>query len=195
MSKTKLFMILNLAVALGASIALAEAGKDAGKDSGKEGKPGGGTQAAISWEEMKERCQHPRNFPAQVAPENIKVQCSDSVFEYVPSSSGEIPLAGSRTVLSAVLSDKYYVSAGAAAVAVNAKGGSCLRFKEVEKTVTIERPLSCDDVLNIKGDVAEYCVGTLDSVKGGNPKLLQVRDTGRLIDTCANVAQGGGTGK
>ena len=193
MSKAKLCCVLNLALALAVmNVAQASDGKNDGKNDGDGGKGGAGISASISWDELKARCLHPEQFDVQRAPQNIKIQCSDSDFEYVPSAAGQISLAASRTVVTSILADKFHVMAGASDVPVIPKGGSCLRFKEVEKSLTIEKPMSCDEIVGLKSEPAEYCLAALDQAKGSNPKLLAVRDTGHVVDTCGSLIQNGG---
>jgi hypothetical protein len=161
----------------------------AGDNNNQPGSSGPAASArAISLDEFRERCAHPDQFDVQKAPQNIRIQCGVSEHEYVTSTSGEVPLPDTRHVTTALVADKFFVNATAQDVAVAGKGGSCLRFKEVEKDLTIEKPLSCDDLLNMKGDLSDYCSSAIDLAKGSNPKLVQTKDTGKVIDTC-NVAQ------
>ncbi len=141
----------------------------------------------ISWDELQARCANPENFDIQRAPQSINIQCTDVHHEYVADAPGSVPLPESRLVTTAIFADKFYVNAEQKEVPVFTKGGSCFRFKEVEKSLTIEKPMSCAEVLGLKGSVDEYCVSLLDAIKGSNPKLAEVRDTGRVIDTCAGV--------
>ncbi|MCM2276646.1 MAG: hypothetical protein NDJ89_01050 [Oligoflexia bacterium] len=188
MSFTKIFMAMIVVAAFTSGVVLANERKD-----GASGKPGGPAAASsVSWEEFRDRCLRPTQYEVQKAPENIRIQCVDTSSEFVPAAAGEIPLAAGRMVVTTVVADKFYVAAGAQNVAVAAKGGTCLRFKEVEKTLAIERPMSCAEVVGMKGDPAEYCQASLDAAKSANPKLMQVRDTGRTVDTCGGVAGNAG---
>ena len=67
-----------------------------------------------------------------------------------------------------------------------------MRFKEVEQVLTIEKPLSCDEILNIKGDLGDYCEGATDLAKGVNPKLIDTHETGNAVDTCPGSSGKGG---
>ena len=140
----------------------------------------------ISWDEFTRRCANPDSFDNQREPRAITIQCTNTEHEFVADAPGAIDLAASRHVSTAVLSDKFTVSAMDKDYALGGKAaGSCQRYKEIEKTVTIQRgPLSCADVLAIKGDISDYCAAALDSAKSSNPKTIDVRDTGRVIDTC-----------
>lgn len=188
MLKRKTVLVLMMAAFSVANGAFA--GDKAGDKAGKPGEHG--AASVINWDEFKARCENPERFDVQRAPQNIKVQCTDVSNEFVASDAGRIPLAGMRTVAVTVLSDKFHVATAAREVAIAGKSGSCLRFKEVQKTLTVEKPLSCGEVLAMKGDVGDFCVAALDSVKAGNAKLIEVQDTGRVVDTCGNLAAGDG---
>lgn len=164
-------------------------GVSGGKDAGKA--PGTGVSASISWEELKDRCLHPEQFDVQRPPQNVKLQCSDTRVEFVPTPAGQIGISGSRAVVSSIFSDKFHVVAGGTEVPIQLKPATCLRYKEVEKVLTIEKPMTCNDILGLKGDLNEYCTSALDRARGSNPKLNQVRDTGRIIDTCGATISGG----
>ena len=184
MSKFNLFFVLSVATAMTASVALADTGKGGdGKDPGQE--PGKTTP--ISWDEFVQRCTHPKDFPNQLEPQNIKIQCTDVSRDYVASAPGEVPLNSVRQVVTAVFADKLHVEAAGREYQSDPKSGSCLRFKEVEKTLTIERPLTCPEILGLKIDIQDYCAQSLDMAKGANPKLIDVKETGNVIDTCGPV--------
>jgi hypothetical protein len=194
--KARYLMMVTLALALGAATALADDG--GGKVSSNNGK--GGDQGAarlISFEEFKDRCANPDKYKGDVqrAPENIKVQCTDTVHEYVADESGSLPLPGAHSVVTALFSDKFNVAADTQVFAMDSKGGSCLRYKEVEKSLTVEKVLSCSEILGLKDGIDSYCSENLAAIKSANPKLIDVKDTGAVIDTCGGVAtsnHGGG---
>ncbi|OFZ53795.1 MAG: hypothetical protein A2428_02665 [Bdellovibrionales bacterium RIFOXYC1_FULL_54_43] len=188
MLNKKVFVTMGVVFMIAASGALAA-------DFALDGKPGQGGpdhSRPISWEELRERCAHPDQFDVQRAPQNIKIQCTDIRREWLASAPGEIPLPGSRNVITAVFADKFHVGASARDVPLFSKSGSCLRFKEVEKSLTIERPISCDEILGMKGTSDDFCLSALDAAKGANPKLIEIRDTGNMINTCRDAGQGNG---
>jgi hypothetical protein len=143
---------------------------------------------AITWEEFRARCEHPESFDIQRAPQNISVQCTDVSTEYVPATPGNVPLASTRQVSTALKSDKFSVGDLQTKSVPSAVGAaSCLRFKEVENTASVEYGLSCADVLSIKGSMEDYCVSSLDASLAKGAKITS-RDTGRTIDTCGAVS-------
>lgn len=203
--KNGLWIALTLAIGSSGISAFAEdfvieggaaAGKEAGgaAGAGKAPVPAPGVAASISWEELKDRCLHPEQFDVQRPPQNLKLQCSEARVEFVPTPAGQIAISGSRSVVSTMLSDKFHVTAGALDLPSMAKPASCLRYKEVEKVLTLEKPMSCNEILGLKGDLGEYCTNALDRARGASPKLTQVRDTGRILDTCSASISGGEAG-
>lgn len=143
----------------------------------------------ISLDEFKARCANPDSFDVQRAPQNIRVECSETAREFIAAAPGEVPLPGSRAVTTLVMSDKFYVNADESDVPVVSKGGSCLRFKEVERTLAVERPLSCGEILGMKGSMDDLCVSMLNAAKGANPKIVDVHETGTVIDTCGSIVK------
>ena len=178
----KLFLVFGLMMGIGIN---ALAGDKPGDKPGTS--PAG--NKAISWAELKERCANPRSFPdVQREPENIKIQCSDNQVNWVASAPGEFALQGARNVMTGLFSDKFVVNMDTTTQAAAARTGTCHRFKEIQEAFTVERQLSCAEVLGVKSDLAEYCTSILDQSKGSNPKLIEAKDTGRTIDTCSAVA-------
>jgi hypothetical protein len=181
--KAHKLVIVGFVLAIGAGSAFADDGG---------GKVSVGTQGAprsISYDEFKDRCQNPDKYRGDVqrAPENIKVQCTDISHEYVADESGSVPLPAQHSVITALFSDKFNVDADTRVYAENAGGGSCLRYKEVAKTLTVEKALSCAEILGMKDDIDSYCASNIASLKSANPKLVDVKETGAVIDTCAGI--------
>ena len=143
---------------------------------------------AISWEEFQKRCADPRAFPNDQTPIlNAVISCTDTRKEYVSAAPADVPLRNARSVTYDVSSEKFVIASATADVPAAAQTGTCLRFKEVEKVYSFQRKVSCADILNIKGDLANFCLGSLDKGKNENPKGVVSRDTGVVVDTCAGV--------
>ncbi len=189
----KYFMMMVAVLAISAVSAMADDGGD-NKNPNDGGKDGSGLQArSISFAEFKDRCANPDKYRGDVqrAPENIKVQCTDVSRAFVADASGQMPLPSSRSVTTALFSDKFNVDADTKAYPSDAKSaaaGSCLRYKEVQNTVAVEKQLTCGEILSWKGDVEDFCAANLESLKSANPKLIDTRDTGAVIDTCGGAA-------
>ena len=180
------FVFLSLALVMSASISVGAMADF--QTTGVQPGTAPDTSRGISFEEFRARCLNPEQFDIQRQPQNIKVQCTDIRHEFVPAAPGDIPLPGFRRVVTALFADKFHVNADARDVPVFSKGGTCQRFKEVEKTLTIERALSCGEILGMKSSIDDLCLAALDQAKGANPKLVEVRDVeGSIIDTCRGL--------
>lgn len=153
-----------------------------------------GTVYPISWDEFKYRCSDAKDKPQnmQGKPLNIKVVCTNIEREFIPGEPGSIPLEASRMVVTTVHSDKFSVAEMNKAYSPGQKGGgTCVRYKEVERTIQGESNLSCGQILGMKSDINDYCANSLDSLKGASPKLISTRETGNVRDTCGGAAGGG----
>jgi hypothetical protein len=187
-----LFSAVSILALAGSVTAWAGDGKDipgAGSGSGKD-QPGHPARR-ISWGELQERCANPDRFDVQRPPQNIRIQCTDRRTSWIAGKPGQLPLTGSRFVAAGVLSDKFFVGAEEGMVPFAQAGGSCLRFHEVLESVTLERSMSCAEVLGMKGSLSDFCSSVLDSSKGGSKtgsgKWADRVETGRVADTCAGV--------
>jgi hypothetical protein len=179
MLKLNLFVMLGM-VAVAGSMNVQAANPEMGNPGGSENTP------SLSWEQFKESCLHPEQFNHQNPPSNIRIQCSDTSREFVSASPGQVQLPAYRRMIYAVFSNKFHVNAEQKDGPMAAKGGTCMRFKEIERTVTVERKLNCSEVLGIKSDLADYCASIASAAKSANPKLVDTRETGRGVDTCSN---------
>jgi hypothetical protein len=187
MAKKRIYFVLNLIAVAAMAIPAAQA---IGDDKGPI--PGTGSSAGtppLTWEEFKEACRNPKQFQQQVPPWDIRIQCTEIRREWVPNPlpPGPTTTTSTRKIISSIFSSKFHVTAEEKTESAPSKGGAaggCIRFKEVEKTYTIERKLTCDDILTIKGTLPEYCSVILAK---GSGTLISVRDTGRVIDTCGDT--------
>ncbi len=143
--------------------------------------------AVVAWEEFKERCATPEKFDVQRAPQNIRVQCVDERLTWMAAPPNELTLPLERRVGSAVFADKFQVAQSVRDFAIQAKAGSCHRFQEYEERIAVERPVSCDEILSVKGDVHDWCASVLDGVRSTQPKMVERRETNRIFDTCADA--------
>jgi hypothetical protein len=153
-------------------------------------------QKPISWAELQALCANPKGGKdgVQVSPEHIFIQCTDTSTQWVADAPGSLPLDGKRTVTPGVISDKFVVSEPSKEYPVVGKGFSCLKYKEIRKTATVEKALSCAEIVGVKGDLADYCATEVTG-KNVKPGLIKVEDTGNSVDTCAQQpGSGGGSG-
>jgi len=143
---------------------------------------------AIAWEEFRERCIHPEQFDVQRAPQNIKLQCSDRRLTWVAVKPGKMELPTEHHVKVGIFSDKFFVESAVKPMDSAVRPASCNRYKEVEQVFTVERSVSCEEVAAVKGDVGDFCSSLLERAKGTQPKLVEQRDTLRVMDTCSGSA-------
>ena len=182
---------LSLSFITAVVVAMAVAPLGARSDDKPGPKPGPTDPQAtpITWKEFVERCANPQTFPQQMPPTNITISCSDQVFKWVPIAAGEVALPSSRLVTQAVSSSKWVVPGAVREIPSAEKGAAaCPRFKEVSETYQVHRTLSCEEILGQKGqpvmDPFEACVDYLNKGKGGDKQGIEIRDTGRMVDTC-----------
>ena len=142
---------------------------------------------SVAWEEFRDRCAHPEQYDVQRAPQNIKIQCTDRKLTWVAVNPSSMGLPTQHQVSSAVFSDKFVVDNSQRAFDSADRPASCHRYKEVEEFFTMERSVSCEEVISLKGDVGDYCNSLLERAKGSHPKLVEQRDTLRVLDTCARA--------
>ena len=141
----------------------------------------------VAWDEFKERCATPEKFDVQRAPQNIRVQCVDERITWMAAPPNELTLPCERRVGSAVFADKFHVAQSVRDFEVSAKAGSCHRFQEFEERISVERPVSCEEILSVKGDVHDWCASVLDGVRATQPKMVERKETNRIFDTCADA--------
>lgn len=169
---------------------------DGGKDSG--GCRGGdGACNVVTWDQFQFQCAHWDKTQIQRQPQNIVLQCTDYETDFEPVQPGVVALSATRRISTLVTSSKFTTGSDPSIreVALLSKGGTCTRFKEVAKVYSIEHDMTCDEVLSLKGSPEDLCQSLLDRGKGSNPKMVQITDTGRGIDTCGDLAiEGGGRG-
>ncbi len=145
----------------------------------------------VTWEQFKQQCQDPMRGDVQRAPQEVRLVCTDQLTSWVASAPGEVALKSSRSVSTAVVSDKFKVAASVRDVEALQRPGTCHRFKEVVETFTTEFPVTCDELINGKQEVQDLCLGKIDDSKEKNPKIIDIQETGKFVDTCAAIQKGG----
>ena len=140
--KKNYFLILSAALALSSLGAFADGGPGTGTGGTVDGKGGPGRTRQITMDDFKFRCAHPEETDIQRAPQNIRIQCTDVQKSFVADAPGVVALAGQDQVSAALFSDKFNVDSLSKGITAIQDTGSCMRFKEVQQTLTVERPLS-----------------------------------------------------
>ncbi|MFN7685284.1 MAG: hypothetical protein ACK5QT_07730 [Oligoflexia bacterium] len=145
---------------------------------------GGPVQIQVSFEKFVAQCSAPEKSEVQRAPREIRVVCDNREVNWVAAQPGELPLSASRSVTTAILSDKFKVATASRAVPTVARAGTCHRFQEVVETYSLEIPMTCEDITSLKVPVEELCASALEDGKEKNVKAIQMVPTGRVLDTC-----------
>lgn len=174
MSKLNAFVVMNIVVAFAAVSSMA-------------GPVAPGNLPQLSWADFRNSCLHPEQYGVQVPSRQITVTCIDKQNVWLADAPGQVVLDTTRRMTAKLVSDKFQVAQTVSELPAFSKTGACHRFKEVEETVAIEHKITCDDALGIKGELGEFCAGVVDEAKGENPKVVETKDTGRALDTCANA--------
>jgi hypothetical protein len=142
------------------------------------------TEIDVSFEKFAAQCASPEKSEVQRAPREIRLVCDNREVTWIAAAPGEVRLPSSRSVSTALLSDKFKVAAASRSVPSIPKAGACHRFQEVVETYSLEIPMSCEDILGLKVGIQEMCASALDEGRDKNVKAIQTVPTGRVIDTC-----------
>jgi hypothetical protein len=156
----------------------------------------------LSFEQIKDACSNPSKFQNQQAPSNLQITCEEHVSRWLPYVAKEMQLPRSRYIVSSLTSDKYSVAPSQHAMDVDMQSAQCPSFKEVLEVTSFTKATSCDELLNFKGDEQDFCADILDRARQANPKMVQLNDTGRVVEFCSEgvkqepgKGQGKGQGK
>ncbi|MBU6375835.1 MAG: hypothetical protein KGQ59_07565 [Bdellovibrionales bacterium] len=149
--------------------------------------PAPASPLSVSLEKFRQQCQDPSKSEVQRAPQDIKLICRNQELTWIATVPGEVPLKSVRTVSTAVVSDKFNVAEVSKEVGTPQASGACQRYQEVIEQYSLEVPVSCEDILNGKTQLEDICAAQIDDSKDKNEAAVQVKATGRVIDTCANV--------
>jgi hypothetical protein len=141
-----------------------------------------------TFDQLKLACDDPGAFHFQLQPDNIRIACSSRETKWVPNGDGGLQLDCTRIVQGDLYSNKILVDKETYAVAVPPNALTCPSFKEVEMLYSSQYGTNCDE-LRAYSDLGQFCEERLTSDPNAIQELVQVRDTGRLVDTCgtANV--------
>jgi hypothetical protein len=156
----------------------------------------GGSTQGLTFDEIRDACQNPSKFQNQLAPSNLQITCEEHVSRWLPYLSKEMQLPRSRYIVSSLTSDKYSVSPSQHAMDVDLQSAQCPSFKEVLEITSFTKATSCDELLGFKGDEQDFCADVCDKARQANPKMVQINDTGRVVEFCSEgMYQGKGQGQ
>lgn len=145
--------------------------------------------ADLTFDEIREACSNPGKFQNQIAPTNLQVTCQEKVTQWLPYLAKQMNLPRSREITASLTSDKYQVSPNVHPMDVAEQVASCPSFKEVLEITNFTKATSCDELLQFKGTEEELCADILDQARQANPKMVQIEDTGRVVEFCTENNQ------
>lgn len=145
----------------------------------------------VSWADLKAACESPERFHNQVAPQNIEISCQDTQTRYLPTASGTVDLPVNRWISSSVISDKYSVATHTDSIAMAKEIAACPQFRKVEETVTLNRGISCDEVLAYVGTATDFCMGLASELRASNPDAIRVVQKEEYVTLCKASADDG----
>jgi len=150
----------------------------------------------IGYSDLRDACTNPAKFQNQLAPSNLQISCEEHVSRWLPYNTKAMPLPRSRWIISSLTSDKYTVAPTTSGMPVDQQSGACPSFKETMEVTTFTKATSCDEILGWKGTEQEFCADIVDRARQANPKMVVVKDTGRVVEFCTtNVQQNPGKGE
>lgn len=145
--------------------------------------------AELTFDQFRESCTDPDSFGHQRPPEKIRVLCKNVYTGWNPIEAGGVSLSASRVLTGELFSDKYHVSSTDYDVEVPEMRAECPRFREVTETVTIERSMTCDQVMADERTLEDICLDVINDGVGQNPDMVEVEPTGRVYSVCGDTTQ------
>ena len=143
----------------------------------------------LSYDEFLTSCQNPGAFGHQRPPQSIKVQCKNVLTGWEQIEAGSLSLDESRMLTSEIFSDKYHVSAVDFQIETPERRVTCPRLREIVQRVTVEKSLTCEQIIANQQGLKELCLAVIDEAIASNPELVQTTATGRVFNVCADEDQ------
>jgi hypothetical protein len=138
-------------------------------------------------DQIKLGCSNPSAVNNQLAPEEIKLTCSEVITTWLASMNGVLPLAKSDLMQTSATTDKPNV--GSATEVTNIPladyPADCPKYNEVKLTASAIYDLTCEQV-SVITNLATYCKAQFDQEMAANPGFYTITPTGNVKDTCAN---------
>ena len=142
-----------------------------------------------SFDDFRDSCQNPGAHGAQRPPEAIKLQCKNVRTGWEQVESGATGLTETRVITAELFSDKFEVAAVDYNIATPEANVVCPRLREVVQTVSIEKSMTCDQILATEDGMDTICLAAINEAISANPDLVQTVPTGRLYSVCGSVVQ------
>lgn len=155
-----------------------------------------GGSGGLTFDQIKDACQNPSKYQNQIAPTSLQITCEEHVTSWVPYVSKEMQLPRSRYIVSSLTSNKYQVSPSTNAMNVDMQTAQCPSFKETLEVTSFTKDTTCEELLGWNGTEQDLCADILDKARQANPKLVQINDTGKIVEFCSQgEEQGKGKGE
>jgi hypothetical protein len=137
-------------------------------------------------EDLQAGCKDPGRFGNQIPPSEIKITCDDSRLEWLPTGHDDAEIHNKRTVCSKAVTSKPNVKAPSVCEPCDWPGSDfeCGGFRQVEKEVSMQFSVTCDQVLAMEG-INKFCQAQmLAEVAATKEEILSVKETGKTFNTC-----------
>ena len=138
----------------------------------------------LNFAELKQSCENPKKFHAQVPPKNIKVICRDYRLSWTETDAKVQTIDGRRAVTTSVISDKYNVSAQTYDIPAAKTAVNCPVYKQMRKTFKVQTSVSCADILAHKGKLVNFCLDVLNKSQDDDFEVGDAVATGKVFSSC-----------
>lgn len=145
----------------------------------------GQQQRQLSWDQMVQACQNPSAFQTQRQPNAIRLTCEDTQFIWEVDQSDKMEIDNRRSLVASLSSDKFYVIRQENSVPMNTFQTACPRLKEVQVTYTKSFALTCQELIQHKGSMNDFCKGRVDQDLVSSKALATRVETGNAYNMCA----------
>ncbi len=154
-----------------------------------------GSNDQVSWEQLKDSCVNFTNYGYQLPPSNVRVSCSNVEMNWEVAESTPQTMSTYRYITANVITDKNEVSTRDYHVENPDFSYRCPSYREVQKSIELERATSCTEITNFQGTLEDFCRAAIEDVLEGNPDAQDVTPTGNTHSGCvsgANTQRPGG---
>lgn len=143
----------------------------------------------LTYAEFLSSCQNPGAFGHQRPPQSIKIDCKNVYTGWEQIESGSFSLPESRQITSEIFSDKYHVSVADYSIETPDRRVTCPRLREVIQRVTVEKSITCEQILANPQSLETLCLQVIDEAVANNPALVVSSTTGRVYNVCSDEDQ------
>jgi len=145
----------------------------------------GQQQRQLTWDQLIQACQNPTAFQSQRQPNAIRLTCEDTQLVWEVDHSDNMEIDNRRSLVASLSSDKFYVVRQESTIPMNAFQTPCPRLKEVQVTYTKSFALSCQEMIQAKTTMTDFCKSRVDQDQVANKSLATRVETGNVYNMCA----------